>query len=151
MSVVKRLQRLIGESPRQMDTPERKEDIAALRRRMDAILARREKVRPTPVSPLEGRRSGLQEVLPGEDCRNAAGVCFVHDHQVEASAWHGNRRIGEVAGLSMSAASFLANDSALAGYRIEEGLFLDTETTGLAGGTGTMAFLIGVGWFESGP
>ena len=29
-------------------------------------------------------------------------------------------------------------------------LFLDTETTGLAGGTGTYAFLIGIGWWESG-
>jgi len=48
----------------------------------------------------------------------------------------------------MEAASFLANDASLAGYRLEEGLFLDTETTGLAGGTGTMAFLIGLGWFD---
>ncbi len=29
-------------------------------------------------------------------------------------------------------------------------LFLDTETTGLAGGTGTYAFLIGLAWWESG-
>jgi hypothetical protein len=29
-------------------------------------------------------------------------------------------------------------------------LFLDLETTGLAGGAGTYAFLVGVGWFESG-
>src|SRR6516165_5570159 len=29
-------------------------------------------------------------------------------------------------------------------------LFLDTETTGLAGGTGTYAFLIGVGWWDAG-
>lgn len=28
-------------------------------------------------------------------------------------------------------------------------LFLDTETTGLAGGTGTYAFLIGTGWWEA--
>ena len=27
-------------------------------------------------------------------------------------------------------------------------VFIDTETTGLAGGTGTLAFLIGVGTFE---
>jgi uncharacterized protein YprB with RNaseH-like and TPR domain len=27
-------------------------------------------------------------------------------------------------------------------------LFLDTETTGLAGGTGTYAFLVGIGWWE---
>jgi len=29
-------------------------------------------------------------------------------------------------------------------------LFLDTETTGLAGGTGTNAFLVGVAWWEAG-
>ncbi len=29
-------------------------------------------------------------------------------------------------------------------------VFLDTETTGLAGGTGTYAFLIGIGWWEQG-
>jgi uncharacterized protein YprB with RNaseH-like and TPR domain len=32
----------------------------------------------------------------------------------------------------------------------EQWLFLDTETTGLAGGSGTYAFLIGVAWWESG-
>ncbi|MDA1194136.1 MAG: ribonuclease H-like domain-containing protein [Planctomycetota bacterium] len=29
-----------------------------------------------------------------------------------------------------------------------EAVFLDTETTGLAGGTGTVAFLVGAGWIE---
>ena len=29
-------------------------------------------------------------------------------------------------------------------------LFLDTETTGIAGGTGTYAFLIGLGWWDAG-
>jgi uncharacterized protein YprB with RNaseH-like and TPR domain len=32
----------------------------------------------------------------------------------------------------------------------EKWLFLDTETTGIAGGTGTYAFLIGLAWWESG-
>ena len=32
----------------------------------------------------------------------------------------------------------------------EKWLFLDTETTGLAGGTGTYAFLVGLGWWDSG-
>src|SRR5256886_16371497 len=32
----------------------------------------------------------------------------------------------------------------------EKWLFLDTETTGLAGGTGTYAFLIGLGWWNAG-
>jgi uncharacterized protein YprB with RNaseH-like and TPR domain len=29
-------------------------------------------------------------------------------------------------------------------------LFLDTETTGLAGGSGTYAFLVGIAWWEGG-
>lgn len=32
----------------------------------------------------------------------------------------------------------------------EQWLFLDTETTGLSGGTGTYAFLIGLAWWEAG-
>ena len=31
---------------------------------------------------------------------------------------------------------------------VEARVYVDTETTGLAGGTGTYAFLIGLGWFE---
>lgn len=38
-----------------------------------------------------------------------------------------------------------ANDTLSAG----DICFLDTETTGLAGGTGTLAFLIGLGWWET--
>ena len=36
------------------------------------------------------------------------------------------------------------------GCRLTDLLFLDTETTGLAGGTGTMAFLIGLSWWRDG-
>jgi len=32
----------------------------------------------------------------------------------------------------------------------ERWLFLDTETTGLAGGTGTYPFLVGIGWWDGG-
>jgi len=32
----------------------------------------------------------------------------------------------------------------------QQWLFLDTETTGLAGGTGTYAFLVGIGWWDAG-
>jgi len=43
---------------------------------------------------------------------------------------------------SASADDRLANPS--------EWLFLDTETTGLAGGTGTYAFLVGIAWWDAG-
>src|SRR5258708_10068113 len=32
----------------------------------------------------------------------------------------------------------------------EKWLFLDTETTGLSGGTGTYAFLVGLAWWDAG-
>lgn len=35
-------------------------------------------------------------------------------------------------------------------FDIEKALFLDTETTGLSGGVGTVAFLIGLGWIKGG-
>ena len=43
-----------------------------------------------------------------------------------------------------------ANDSRLADFPLEAFAFLDTETSGLSGGTGTYAFLIGVGRFSEG-
>jgi tetratricopeptide (TPR) repeat protein len=36
----------------------------------------------------------------------------------------------------------------LEAFDLRRAVFLDTETTGLAGGTGTAAFLVGVGWVE---
>jgi len=44
--------------------------------------------------------------------------------------------------------ALLALDSGLAGCDPGRALFLDTETTGLAGGTGTVAFLVGLAWWE---
>jgi hypothetical protein len=37
-----------------------------------------------------------------------------------------------------------------AGLAVGDLLFLDTETTGLAGGTGTLPFLVGLGWWRRG-
>src|SRR5665647_576408 len=44
----------------------------------------------------------------------------------------------------------IRNNPCISQYCCSDALFLDTETTGPAGGTGTMAFLIGLGWFEEG-
>jgi hypothetical protein len=42
----------------------------------------------------------------------------------------------------------LAKDERFKDMDLSRALFLDTETTGLAGGTGTLPFLVGVGWLE---
>jgi len=43
-----------------------------------------------------------------------------------------------------------AADSLKAAIVPEQWLFLDTETTGLAGGTGTYAFMVGIAWWDAG-
>lgn len=42
----------------------------------------------------------------------------------------------------------LAPEAPAAAASVDEWLFLDIETTGLAGGTGTYAFLVGVAWWD---
>lgn len=150
MNVIKRLQRLAGEPDSRIRKPERSEEIAALRERIDAILARRPEYRPAKAGP-PGRPSfPLADVIEGQEHANHAGAFYVRESRVDTDTRHGHLRIGDFAGVSMEAASLLADNASLAGYRLEEGLFLDTETTGLAGGTGTVAFLIGLGWFDRG-
>jgi len=45
--------------------------------------------------------------------------------------------------------ALLALDPRLAGCSARSALYLDTETTGLAGGTGTVAFLVGLAWLDA--
>ncbi len=47
--------------------------------------------------------------------------------------------------------SLLALDPRLARCDPARALYLDTETTGLSGGTGTIAFLVGLAWWERKP
>ena len=44
--------------------------------------------------------------------------------------------------------SLLALDPTLEGIYFTKALYIDTETTGLAGGAGTLPFLVGMAWFE---
>jgi hypothetical protein len=45
--------------------------------------------------------------------------------------------------------ALLALDPRLAGCDPRRALYIDTETTGLAGGTGTVPFLLGLSWFDA--
>jgi len=55
----------------------------------------------------------------------------------------------EACASSRAALDLLAPDAPAAATDPANWLFLDTETTGLAGGTGTYAFLVGVAWWDA--
>jgi uncharacterized protein YprB with RNaseH-like and TPR domain len=64
-------------------------------------------------------------------------------------ATYGPCRLGDFLGLRPDTAAALARAPELGGVALDRTLFLDTETTGLAGGTGTYAFLVGLGRFAT--
>jgi hypothetical protein len=152
MSVRDRLQRLTGDKPAKKGEDfaggERAEQIRALRARIDAVLARRPDGQ-RPSLPAAGRGAApLEAFVAGGEVFNEAGCCFCAHHEAKGSFRHGRRSIRDLTPLDMDRLALLANDPALKVCSDREALFLDTETTGLAGGTGTVAFLIGLGWFE---
>jgi uncharacterized protein len=156
MSVITRLQRLTGEKKgdREGSRPgdgSRAEEIRALRERVDAILSRRPEGRKAEALPSgRGRGVPLEDLVPGAETANESGTFFCAYHMTTGSSRHGERCIRDLAPLDMNRLAVLGNDPALRGLDYSRALFLDTETTGLAGGTGTVAFLIGLGWFDEG-
>ena len=103
-----------------------------------------------PVGPGQARKSAttaldLETVVPGRWLENESGRCYVSSALRSAADQHGNERLSAALDADGSSLALLARDPALAGLDVATMAFLDTETTGLSGGTGTYAFLIGVG------
>jgi uncharacterized protein len=87
----------------------------------------------------------LEDILNGQDAVNSLGTCYV-----TTSLYPWNYRHGKVIFEKTGDLSLIAEAGRAKGLREQDLtnlLFLDTETTGLAGGTGTLAFLIGLGYF----
>jgi uncharacterized protein YprB with RNaseH-like and TPR domain len=98
--------------------------------------------------PVSKKRSGasIQDVLSGEFVPTRRGEAFIHEEIYDADYHHGWAPLETDVPLDLMAA--WAKDSRLLEMPPEKFAFLDTETSGLSGGTGTYAFLVGAGRFE---
>jgi hypothetical protein len=120
-------------------------------------------IRELTYEPDDGYRNGavldLDRVaasLGGRRLSTRFGECLVIDRRYEADRWHGGIQIGDCAIDDMDALRLL--DPSLAGPErpglhcpgIPRTIFIDLETTGLSGGAGTLAFLVGCGYFDLG-
>jgi uncharacterized protein YprB with RNaseH-like and TPR domain len=85
----------------------------------------------------------LDSFLHGREVTTPVGACYVIDKAIPLEARHGHWRLGEALHTNYGT---LGQPQPL---DVKTALFLDTETTGLAGGTGTYAFLVGLGSFTS--
>lgn len=104
-------------------------------------------VRPEPP---RWRPRAIEEIVPGEVVHTPQGSFFLRRQVFQPGHVHGERPLVELLARSPAAGAALARDPRLAGLDPTRMAFLDVETTGLAGGTGTYCFLIGVGCFENG-
>lgn len=94
------------------------------------------------------RQLSLEQLLPGGRLlESETGACFVVDHVYPAGHVHGDERLASLLEFEPASAATFAHEPRLAGLEFRDFLFLDTETTGLAG-AGTLAFMVGVGFFE---
>lgn len=91
---------------------------------------------------------GIGSVMAGASLVNALGETFMYEERYSADYVHGRARIRPQTPLQVMSA--WAADARLNELPIESLAFLDTETSGLAGGTGTYAFLVGAGRFAEG-
>lgn len=85
----------------------------------------------------------------GEQIDTPHGSAFIVEERFSIDHAHGNRQLGEYFNYQPRLAAEIARDESLAEVALDHLLFVDTETTGLVGGAGTIAFLIGVGSFEA--
>ncbi|HEU4935906.1 MAG TPA: ribonuclease H-like domain-containing protein [Vicinamibacterales bacterium] len=105
--------------------------------------------------------SQLAAVLGGRPVETPFGRCLIVDRRYEADRWHGSIQIGQCEVDDLNALWIL--DPALSVSLSDRGrtpvgglrtfprtVFIDLETTGLSGGAGTVAFLVGCGFFDLG-
>jgi uncharacterized protein YprB with RNaseH-like and TPR domain len=87
--------------------------------------------------------------LPGECTLTTDGPLRRVIARFDADHRHGTVRPAKALVASAEDMALLALDPTLAHCDLTRALYLDTETTGLLGGTGTLPFLVGMAWFEA--
>lgn len=124
------------------------EDIVARLRSLGVIKGARQLRPARPALDESDAIVSLEVLLPGGRLvESDGGACFVVDRIYPAHYRHGPDALRDLLEVEPSAAISYTLDNRLLGHSFRDFLFLDTETTGLAG-AGALAFMVGVAFFE---
>ncbi|MGH9320416.1 MAG: ribonuclease H-like domain-containing protein [Vicinamibacteria bacterium] len=136
---------LLGDAAPNLSLKERLE-------RLVAVAASRPRRVPEPDRAVPVRQvQALTEALAdGREIANELGSFFCVERFFPLEHRHGRVELGRLLEVPRESFSILAKGSEEAEIALERALFVDVETTGLAGGSGTYAFLIGLGFVEDG-
>lgn len=94
------------------------------------------------------RAMSREKGLPGVVKDTPLGPLHTVAQYLSPSHCHGHVRVARALDARAESLAAMALDAEIAGIDVRRVLLLDTETTGLSGGTGTLPFLIGMAWFE---
>jgi len=98
-----------------------------------------------PETPLRNEKD-VHDLLKGMKCSNSRGECFLIESNYPASYFYGLISLVALLDIEADTLRNLCGDTK-EDIHIKDFVFLDTETTGLSGGAGTVAFLVGLGYF----
>lgn len=104
------------------------------------LLGRDQASKPTAAQTVD-----IAAVVDGYDLSTAFGCAFVVERDIPFAAIQGNGLNARSKSREMMAT--WCGYSEISGQPPEEFLFLDTETSGLSGGSGTFVFLVGLGYW----
>jgi len=127
--------------------PSRSERIARLRALIESVQLRDPASLPARAAP---QAEPTASRLPGETLQTASGPLHRIERWLAPEHRHGRVLVRHALEAGAAVLARLALDPSLEGLDLSRMLVLDTETTGLSGGAGTVPFLIGLGWFEQG-
>jgi uncharacterized protein YprB with RNaseH-like and TPR domain len=104
-------------------------------------------LKPPAPKPASRPQHGIENVVDGDDEESEFGLCFVARQDFSSDHQHGCLGLctqPELDVISTWGSTPQLNDPSLGNV-----VFLDTETSGLMGGAGTYAFLVGVGYHSA--
>lgn len=125
--------------------PGKAETLLELRQKMAEILA---ESAPAGVPRAPPEAPNLGTLLPFKREERSGGPLF-RRHQILPPSHHvGRMPVDAAASSRAELLGLLALDPRVSGVDPRRALYFDTETTGLGGGAGVLAFLIGIAWFD---
>jgi len=128
------------------DIRKRLEKIAELRKNIEKI-NQSQKAKSNSVEMVRGGVN-IEEVISGRFISTPFGPSFFGESYFPPDYRCGQVELFQIFQSSPQIISHLARDDRLNELDIHKTVFLDTETTGLAGGAGTYIFLVGIGYFK---
>jgi len=141
-----------GKDPPMSVGESRGDALADLRKRIHAVLERTSLASTRTPAPRPRDDDAVDEVdLPFAREDTPLGTLHVRSYPLSPAHRMGRAPVLAARGASAALLSLLALDPKLAACDPKGALYLDTETTGLHGGTGTVAFLVGLAfWSDAG-